>query len=452
MTTLTMATWVARGTPLAEVLDDWADEISRLSNGAHEIDIFYAGELVGALEVGDAVAAGVVDLGLQLLNPSSLPGTEAAAFPFLAPVDGASAVNLYKNLPAAPFAEQNQTLLAATHGEPLVFVSAQDAPSREADLAGLKLYATGNGATLLDLLDGVPVLLALAELYQALASGVIDGALVPASTAENLGLWEVTDSVSTFEGGVSPGSPASLLTINSDVADALAPDLADLIAETTGASLSRALGDALQAAYETALDDLATNGADVTTWRGAGTDAYRTAAEDYIDEQGDVLGGIALQLFADLQQIFERGTKLADIISGTQNADVLQGLAENDLIRAFGGNDLLEGGAGNDRMFAGSGRDTLIGGKGNDLLVGGKGADDFIFAGRFGDDRIRDFDTASDKEDIDLSGVSQIRNWRDLQNRHLTQDGDDAVIKAGGNSITVLNVDIADLERSDFLF
>ena len=105
MTTLTLAAWFNSGTTLAKVMEDWAAKIARLSGGAHEIKIYYSGQIVGANEVNDAVAAGTVDLGVQYHNPLRLAGTEAAAFPFLAPVGGDSAVNLFRSLPSSASGE-----------------------------------------------------------------------------------------------------------------------------------------------------------------------------------------------------------------------------------------------------------------------------------------------------------------------------------------------------------
>ena len=85
-------------------------------------------------------------------------------------------------------------------------------------------------------------------------------------------------------------------------------------------------------------------------------------------------------------------------------------------------------------------------------MRGGGGADDFIFKGKFGRDVIKDFNAQNHKEDIDLSGVKPIKNFRDLSNNHMSQDGDDVLIEAGQNKIVLKSVELSELDAGDFLF
>ena len=65
---------------------------------------------------------------------------------------------------------------------------------------------------------------------------------------------------------------------------------------------------------------------------------------------------------------------------------------------------------------------------------------------------ITDFNANAAAEDLDLSAVTAITDFQDLVDNHLIDMGDHAVIKVGANSITLLGVDIAKLDDSDFLF
>jgi Ca2+-binding RTX toxin-like protein len=62
---------------------------------------------------------------------------------------------------------------------------------------------------------------------------------------------------------------------------------------------------------------------------------------------------------------------------------------------------VVKGGAGHDHLDGGDGKDRLIGGAGNDMLEGGQGSDTFVFAKKFGNDRIQDFEAGID--DIKLN-------------------------------------------------
>ncbi|MDE4131486.1 hypothetical protein PXK00_00060 [Phaeobacter sp. QD34_3] len=147
------------------------------------------------------------------------------------------------------------------------------------------------------------------------------------------------------------------------------------------------------------------------------------------------------------------GTNGRDRILGLGGDDEISGLKQRDVLKGGAGQDTLNGGSGNDKLFGGSGGDVLNGQKGNDLLIGGGGADTFVFSGAFGNDRIRDFNANSNREDIDLSGIEEITGMRDLRRNHMREDGDDVIIEDGnGNSITLLDVDISDLGSGDFIF
>ena len=84
---------------------------------------------------------------------------------------------------------------------------------------------------------------------------------------------------------------------------------------------------------------------------------------------------------------------------------------------------------------------------------GGTGSDDFIFRDGDGNDTIRDFDANNNAEDIILRGVTGITSFADLSANHMSQVGTSVVIEDGaGLTITLLNVDIADLGAGDFIF
>lgn len=148
-----------------------------------------------------------------------------------------------------------------------------------------------------------------------------------------------------------------------------------------------------------------------------------------------------------------RGDVGDDLLLGGKRADQLFGGGGADRLLGESGNDRLSGGKGNDTLLGGAGRDTLSGDRGHDVLRGDGGADIFVFKGSFGRDRIVDFDPDLAGERIDLSGVSQIRNFRDLVANHLSEVRGDALIEAGaGNSIRLTGVAADDLGANDFLF
>lgn len=172
---------------------------------------------------------------------------------------------------------------------------------------------------------------------------------------------------------------------------------------------------------------------------GDGNDRYNGRGDDDI-----LLGGDGRDIL--------RGGANHDWLSGGGLRDKLFGNAGRDDLSGGNGNDRLFGGVGNDRIDGGRGRDIIDGGRHKDILTGGGGKDVFVFTSNSGKDRITDFAANVRREDIDLSGVKGIKGYRDLANNHMEQIGDDVVISAGRFELTLENVDIRDLDRSDFLF
>jgi len=141
-----------------------------------------------------------------------------------------------------------------------------------------------------------------------------------------------------------------------------------------------------------------------------------------------------------------------DTLYGGSGNDSLSGNGGNDRLYGDGGNDALSGNSGKDRLYGGSGKDTLNGGSGNDTLTGGTGADTFRFSGKWGKDTITDFKHGTDI--INLRGNGLSLGELSIRQFNADKDGkaDDVIIKADGQSITLLNVKLALIGASDFLF
>ena len=109
------------------------------------------------------------------------------------------------------------------------------------------------------------------------------------------------------------------------------------------------------------------------------------------------------------------------------------------------------GNDGANTLQGGSGDDRLEGRGGNDVLIGGDGDDLFVFADGDGADTINDFTAGAGSDDvIDLMNVTGADTFADVQNA-ASQGANGAVINIGDVSITLLGVNVAQLEEDDFL-
>ncbi len=197
-------------------------------------------------------------------------------------------------------------------------------------------------------------------------------------------------------------------------------------------------------------DILVGNQGDDTISGGGGNDRVQGDIGNDIlngDDGDDVLLGVF-----DNDQL--RGGTGNDLLRGGEQDDLLLGGNGMDTLAGGTGRDTLGGGAGNDSLEGRGGFDTLDGGAGNDTLNGGSNADVFVFSGVFGNDVIEDFADTSNAEDIDLSGVSSITDFADLEQNHLSLVNGVATIDDGaGNTITLLGITTtANLDANDFIF
>ncbi len=195
-------------------------------------------------------------------------------------------------------------------------------------------------------------------------------------------------------------------------------------------------------------------GAGTATDGFGNTDTLSSVENAMGTEQDDSLtGSIAdnhLRGLAGDDDLF--GENGDDDLDGGDGNDLLDGGRGNDDLDGEDGVDTLLGGNGDDTLNGGSGTDILNGGLDDDILTGGNGGDTFVFEGQFGNDVITDFNARTASEKIDLSGVTSIVGMLDLINNHMTQVGDDVVIQAGSNTITLEGVDLVDLGLPDFIF
>jgi TRAP-type mannitol/chloroaromatic compound transport system substrate-binding protein len=165
-----------------------ASRIAGMSAGRLTVEVHAAGEIVPALEVLDAVGAGVAQMGhtaafywsgkmpaatFFTTMPFGLPPWEHAAWIELG---GGQALwdELYEPFGTKPF-------MGGNSGMQMGGWFKREIDSR-ADLQGLKLRIAGLGSEVLARLGALPQITPPAEIYPALQNGVVDG-------AEFLGPW-----------------------------------------------------------------------------------------------------------------------------------------------------------------------------------------------------------------------------------------------------------------------
>ncbi|SIO31039.1 TRAP transporter substrate-binding protein DctP [Vannielia litorea] len=186
---------------IAKVVDRWAEEVETLSNGEIDVQVFGADSLVGANDNIVATAKGDIECAFSLNFQwgKTLPMMNVTVAPF-----AFGDIAIWEKWPeseAAAFLEekllekgvknvvwmfQTNSSVFTTNGEPLV------APE---DFAGLKFRGlTPPFDAGLAALGATPTAMPGSEVYQALATGVIDGAVTDVAAAVSRKYYEVQDA------------------------------------------------------------------------------------------------------------------------------------------------------------------------------------------------------------------------------------------------------------------
>ncbi len=179
--------------------------------------------------------------------------------------------------------------------------------------------------------------------------------------------------------------------------------------------------------------------------------------------------------------LFGGGGGGADTLSGSAGNDIAFGGDGDDSVMGGGGNDEFGGGAGDDYVNGDNGSDTVYGGAGSDVVIGGDDSDtvysgtgaDTVFLGiddkrdnfavdgdrdvfgvisNNGADTIYGFETARD--DIDLSQNIDLNTFAQVQAAMSNGGAGVTVIdlQNGNGSLTLINVSMANLDASNFIF
>lgn len=161
----------------------------------------------------------------------------------------------------------------------------------------------------------------------------------------------------------------------------------------------------------------------------------------------------------------------ADVLRGGSENDRLEGDSGADTLFGNGGDDTLNGGDGADILRGGTGHDRLVGDKGADTLLGGSGNDVFLFRDDSQHDTIDDFEDGIDlinlvdyreenggtKLAFDQLLITQVGADTRIQ-LDLDKNGVADVIDLDGDatgdawSVTLLNINAADITAADFVF
>ncbi|WP_068300920.1 TRAP transporter substrate-binding protein DctP [Pararhodobacter sp. CCB-MM2] len=242
---------------VAQVIDRWAAEVERLSDGEIDVQIFGADSLVGAGENITSVARGDIEcaFSVQFQWGRTLPIMTVTTAPY-----AFADMNIWRNWDgsaAANFLEdrlrergvENVVWLFQTNDS--VFTSNDHLLAAPEDFAGMRLRGlTPAFDASLAALGAAPTAMPGSEVYQALATGTLDGAITGTDAAVSRRYYEVQDYFTVvpvisvfFHGYVNPGFYAGLSDTARAALDEAGSAAAGWAVEAAEAGMAQAVDD-----------------------------------------------------------------------------------------------------------------------------------------------------------------------------------------------------------------
>ncbi|MGY2464228.1 TRAP transporter substrate-binding protein [Vreelandella sulfidaeris] len=313
--TLRLHHFAAPATPVqTEYLEPWAKRIEEQSEGAIKVEIFPAMQLGGsAPSLYDQAKDGVVDIAWTLLSytPNRFPESEAFDQPFL-PTTGEAT-----SMAAHEFATTHMqdafegvypiAVFAHTPGK----IHTRDVSIESADdLKGLAMRAPSKTMNrYLGLLGAQAVGMPMPQIPEAISRGVIDGLTLPFESAAALGVLDVAQNHTFFEGEQGLYTAMMVLGLNQASYDALSPELKQVIDDNAGLQEAQRIGQVMDQAEEKAIEAIEASGEGEMFYIAQDAQApWQAAAETATAQWIDDMGNRGF----DGQLLYDEATRLVE--------------------------------------------------------------------------------------------------------------------------------------------
>jgi TRAP-type transport system periplasmic protein len=235
------------------LLQPWADKVMAESNGRIKVDIYPSMQLGGKPpQLFNQVKDGVADVvwTLPSYTPGRFPITDLFELPYIAGSAEATTQALQ---------EFSETYLKQEYGQvhpllfhvptPGLFHTASKQIKTMEDLKGMKIRTPSAIVTQsLEALGATPVGMPVPEVPQAMATEVIDGAVVPWEVVKALRLHELTKFHTQPGGNRGFYTSVFLLAMNKAKYDSLPADLKKVIDDNSGMNIAKQIGVAFDKA------------------------------------------------------------------------------------------------------------------------------------------------------------------------------------------------------------
>ena len=248
-----------KATAHTQLIKPWSDRVMAESGGRIEVEIYPSMQLGGKPpQLYEQVKDGVVDVAWTLAGytPGRFPITELFELPFIAGTAEATTQALQEFSTSYLKKEYRAVhpLLFHVHAPGNFHMVSKQIKSME-DLSGMKVRTPTSSVTnALKALGASPVGMPVPEVPQALATEVIDGAVLPWEVVRALRVQEMTKFHT--EVGTERGfyTAVFVFAMNQDKYNSLPADLKKVIDNNSGMNIAKQIGQAWDAAELPAIE------------------------------------------------------------------------------------------------------------------------------------------------------------------------------------------------------
>lgn len=286
------------------VYDPFAQTLSEQTDGEVTVEVYMGGELgAGPAEQYNRVVDGVADIafGLPGYTASNFPKTLLTELPGV--IDAETGTEqILENIDMLSDEYRRVELLGLWNNAPNLLFTA-DTPIRSMeDLQGLNIRVPSRNAGLVVQAWGAnPVSMPAPEIYNAMQTGVIDGAMIDATTLDAFRLSEVTSYITR---GMDTTISSFFLIMNRDSFGDLSDDQQQVVVDAGREAARRGNAAWLSVADEALADFAATEGKEVIELSPEEVEKFNAASETAVEQaiSEAEAQGVDAQAFVDALQ------------------------------------------------------------------------------------------------------------------------------------------------------
>lgn len=281
--------------------EPFARKIAEGTDGEVTVTIYMGGELgAGPAEQYNRAVDGVTDIAF------GLPGYTASTFPktLLTELPGVITAEtgteqIIENIDMLSDEYRRVRLLGLWNNAPNLLFTAEKPIRSLEDLQGLKIRVPSRNAGLVvEAWGGSPVSMPAPEIYNAMQTGVIDGAMIDATTLESFRLAEVTNYITK---GMDTTISSFFLIMNRDSFDSLTEEQQKVVLDAGREAALNANESWLGIADKVLADFAATEGKEVITLSPEEAEKFNEASAPVVEQviEETEAEGIEARAFVD---------------------------------------------------------------------------------------------------------------------------------------------------------